>query len=180
MSHEQKRWLVRSSLPSFPGTDVLHLRIDVQRGTPSLWLSCLAMMQGLEESEAVGCAVRQVELHFNSQSRTQSGNDLQIIASTLDAEAVRNITSRPVFATVEPVAVNRTYYLLMARIDSTTLQAVCGGIRSLLSAWDLRNILHFLCPPWYSADEGGRQSIAEVPELGDTDEWDLWKDGYLY
>lgn len=114
----------------------------------------------------MGCAVRQIELHTNSQSRTQFGNDPQVIASTPDAEAARSITSRPVFATVERVVVDRTYYLLMTQIDSTTLQAASHGIRSLLSAWDLRNILHFLYPLWYSGDEGSRQSIANVPEFG--------------
>lgn len=161
------------------GTDVLNLRIDVQRDTPSLQLVRLAVLQALRQFEPVSRAIRHIKLRINSESRTQFTNDLQTMASTPDAKATEAILFRPVFAAVEQVTIDLKLYPLMKETDSATLQTASDGIRSLLSAWDIRGILKFLYPPWYLADGNKRQFVENVPDKElhvDIDGWDVWKD----
>ena len=160
------------------GTDVLLIRIDVQRDTPDLRLSCLAMMQGLREFEPVSRAVRHIKLCFNSESRTQFTEDFQTNLSIPGATVAESILSRPVFAAVERATVDLKSYPKAKGTVSATPRVASNGIRCLLSAWAERGILEFLYPPWWS-DPDRAQSAEETLDIGmddDAHEWDLWKD----
>lgn len=140
------------------------------------------MVQGLEQCEAVGGAIRQIKLRLNSQSITRYDDGLRILASVPDAETTRDIASRPVFAAVERVIVDLMCYPLMEETDSATLRAARDKIRCLPSTlWDARmhGALHFLYPSWYLAGSDDGHSIASISE-SEPNDWDLLEDVLLY
>ncbi|KZT70022.1 hypothetical protein DAEQUDRAFT_765054 [Daedalea quercina L-15889] len=153
----------------------LQIRIDVQRDTPDLQLSRLAMLQGLEEFGTIGVVVRRIDFLINKESRTFYTSEVPSAVS-LGRKTSGSATARPAFASVERVAVDLGHYPSLIGTERSTLREARDEIRHLLSRWDDRGILTFSYPIWYSDAERSIGELDSADSGTDVDDWDIWRD----
>ncbi|KAH9932991.1 uncharacterized protein B0H18DRAFT_673635 [Fomitopsis serialis] len=171
-----KEGMATQTLYNYLGkADGLRIRICVQQDTPTLRLSRLALLRALAECDTIDGDMRRVDLHIITESQKFLTDDILASDASSRRKTAKDITSRPVFASLERVTVNVERYPSQTGTQRlSTLREARDEICGLLSDWDTRGILVFSYPSWYS--ENGHTVGGSVDAEEDIEDWAVWGD----